>query len=184
MWDPTLAVPLAGPEQPLTWARTRPVAAVPYPPDERNDDLMATFVASTFLAISSIFNVSPADPVLPPTVKQVIDANPGFSLINFARRKHRKHKRRPPEPYNTAMASYYSLGGSGACGTPVQSGFRFASLIMRCGTVIDICHASCRQAVMSDHGPYVSGRTFDLNVNLKQAIGCPDLCIVRWRYHR
>jgi rare lipoprotein A (peptidoglycan hydrolase) len=34
---------------------------------------------------------------------------------------------------------------------------------------------------MDDRGPYVSGRTFDLNVNLRDAIGCPDLCDVTWQ---
>jgi len=83
---------------------------------------------------------------------------------------------------HTALASYYSDHGTGACGVgDVQSGYRFASLILRCGQRIRICHARCVTAVMSDHGPYVGGRTFDLNVALRDATGCSDLCWVRWR---
>ena len=33
---------------------------------------------------------------------------------------------------------------------------------------------------MSDHGPYVTGRTFDLNNNLRLALGCAGVCWVRW----
>lgn len=81
-----------------------------------------------------------------------------------------------------ALASWYGLGGSGACGTSVQSGYRFASLFLACGTVIRMCHgSSCVDAEMADHGPYVGGRLFDLNYNLKQALGCGDLCYLRWR---
>ena len=44
--------------------------------------------------------------------------------------------------------------------------------------------ASTVTATMSDHGPYVAGRTFDLNAALKAALGCSDLCVVRWGYAR
>jgi hypothetical protein len=67
---------------------------------------------------------------------------------------------------NTATASWYALDGPGACGMGAQSGLRFASLILRCGQRIRICHRGCVTATMADHGPYVGGRTFDLNVNL------------------
>jgi hypothetical protein len=92
-----------------------------------------------------------------------------------ARRYDRSH------PYSSAMASYYDLGGSGACGVDVQAGYRFASLFLPCGARVEMCHVGCVEAVMSDAGPYVSGRLFDLNVNLRDGIGCPDLCEVRWR---
>lgn len=85
--------------------------------------------------------------------------------------------------YGPVLASWYALYGSGACGIgDVQSGYRFASLILPCGEVITMCHgARCVDAMSSDRGPYVGGRTFDLNMNLKAALGCPDLCLVRWR---
>ena len=97
-------------------------------------------------------------------------------------RHHRRRHRRPP-PMSSAIASWYAEDGVGACdvGDGVQAGLRFASLILSCGTRIRICHAGCVTATMSDHGPYITGRTFDLNVNLRDAIHCPDLCLVRWR---
>jgi len=95
--------------------------------------------------------------------------------------KHHRHKPKPP-PMSTALASYYTLHGGGACGVgDVQSGYRFASLILPCGARVRFCKRRCVTATMSDHGPYVNGRTFDLNVNLKYAIGCEPLCYLKWR---
>jgi hypothetical protein len=97
-------------------------------------------------------------------------------------RHHHHRKRKPRAPMQTALASYYTLHGGGACGVgDVQNGYRFASLILRCGTRVQFCYRRCVTAIMSDHGPYVGGRTFDLNVNLKYGLNCPDLCSVRWR---
>jgi hypothetical protein len=84
-------------------------------------------------------------------------------------------------PMASAIASWYDEDGPGACGYGAQEGLRFASLILTCGTKVWICHSGCVTATMADHGPYVTGRTFDLNANLRAAIGCPDLCTVRWR---
>lgn len=93
-----------------------------------------------------------------------------------------RHKPKP-KPMRTGLASWYALHGTGACGVgDVQGGYRFASLFLRCGTRIRICHGSrCVVAAMSDHGPYVGGRTFDLNRNLRGVLACSDLCWVRWR---
>ena len=91
--------------------------------------------------------------------------------------------RRDPPMLGPVLASYYSEGGGGACAIgDVQSGYRFASLFLGCGAMVRMCHgASCVDAMMSDHGPYVGGRTFDLNVNLRDALSCSDLCSVTWR---
>jgi hypothetical protein len=88
-------------------------------------------------------------------------------------RHHRRPKPDPP-PMSTATASYYTEHGTGACGLgpDVQAGYRFASLILA------VRHP---HAEMADRGPFISGRTFDLNVNLRRAISCGDLCLVRWR---
>lgn len=81
-----------------------------------------------------------------------------------------------------ALASWYNLEGSGACGTGAQVGYHFASLILPCGAQIKICHYSaCVVGTMADHGPYVGGRTFDLNVNMRNALSCAGVCSVRWR---
>ena len=92
----------------------------------------------------------------------------------------------PPPTPNIALASWYSEHGTGACGVgDVQSGYRFASLFLACGTRIRFRHGrNTVTATMSDHGPYVSGRTFDLNAALKTALACSDLCTVRWGYAR
>jgi len=90
-------------------------------------------------------------------------------------------KSRRDPPMSSAVASYYDLGGSGSCGVEAQAGLRFASLFLPCGAQVRMCHVGCVVATMADHGPYVVGRLFDLNVNLRDAIGCSDLCDVRWR---
>ena len=88
--------------------------------------------------------------------------------------------RRNP-PMSSALVSWYGLGGAGACGVSVQDGYGFASLFLPCGAVVEMCHIGCVSAIMKDRGPYVFSRLFDLNANLKSAIGCSDLCIIKWR---
>ena len=95
------------------------------------------------------------------------------------RHHHRHHRHHPP--MQRALASYYDLGGTTACGTSAQSGLAFASLFLPCATRVRMCAARCATAVMDDRGPYVSGRLFDLNVSLRNTLGCGDLCEVRWR---
>lgn len=82
-----------------------------------------------------------------------------------------------------ALASYYTDHGTGACGVgDVQAGYRFASLFLRCGTMVHFCYSGrCAAAIMSDHGPYIAGRSFDLNSNLRAALGCPGLCYLKYR---
>jgi hypothetical protein len=98
-------------------------------------------------------------------------------------RRSARRPRRPAPPMQTAYASYYIEHGTGACGVgDVQIGYRFASLILRCGTRVRFCRGrSCATAAMSDHGPYVAGRTFDLNANLRSALQCAGLCWVQYR---
>jgi hypothetical protein len=86
-----------------------------------------------------------------------------------------------------AIASYYDTHGIGACnnsGGDVQIGYRFASLFLACGTRVKFCHRNiCAIGIMSDHGPYVGGRLFDLNVNLKYLLRCGGICTLRWRLY-
>lgn len=92
------------------------------------------------------------------------------------------NQRRHPPMYG-AIASWYDTEGTGACGYgTVQTGYRFASLILPCGAIAEFCHGSvCIEGEMSDHGPYVAGRTFDFNVNMRAALGCGGVCYVTWR---
>lgn len=110
-------------------------------------------------------------------------ARAGVSRARMRKRWHRAEIawRRRRATHGPVIASYYDLGGIGSCGVEAQAGLRFASLFLPCGTRVEMCHHGCVVATMADHGPYVAGRAFDLNVNLKGAIGCPDLCSVTWR---
>ena len=47
-----------------------------------------------------------------------------------------------------------------------------------------ICFRRCVTTTVADRGPFVYSRLFDLNVNTRNATGCPDLCTVRWRLAR
>ena len=56
-----------------------------------------------------------------------------------------------------------------------------ANKTLPCGTRVRLCHGqSCEVATVQDRGPFIAGRTFDLNAGAKAAIGCDDLCSVRW----
>jgi hypothetical protein len=109
--------------------------------------------------------------------------------VSRAKMRHYLHKawvawkeRRNP-PMSSAIASWYDTEGVGACGYgTVQTGYRFASLILPCGATARFCHgAVCIVGEMADHGPYVAGRTFDFNVNMKNALGCGGVCSITWR---
>lgn len=79
-----------------------------------------------------------------------------------------------------ALASWYYDAGSTACG--IHATYGFASLFLPCGAQITMYHdGRSVVATMEDHGPYIAGRTFDLNPALKAALGCSDLCSVYWR---
>ena len=113
-------------------------------------------------------------------------ARPGVdrhAMRRYQDRAQRAWQARRNPPYNTAIASWYALSGGGACGLgDVQSGYRVADKWMACGTRLEICRAGCVSVIVSDRGPYVAGREFDLNVNTRNAVGCAGVCVVRWRY--
>jgi hypothetical protein len=134
---------------------------------------MATFIATLAAMFPSLGGVDlapPPEPLAAPTPQVVT-------------RRHRRHRKPRPRPMHPALASWYGDHGTGACGVgDVQGGYRFASLFLRCGTLVRFCYQGrCANGVMSDHGPYVSGRTFDLNYNLRAALACADLCYLRYR---
>lgn len=86
-----------------------------------------------------------------------------------------------PPPMQSAVASWYSLDGVGACGMGAQAGYHVANKTLACGTRLEICRSSCVTAEVADRGPYVAGREFDLNVNVRNAVGCAGVCVVRYR---
>jgi hypothetical protein len=107
-------------------------------------------------------------------------------IFNAARRGEwadRRYQEYLDSHMTPAIASWYDTHGIGACGVDdVQNGYRFASLFLACGTAVKFCHyGACIVGVMEDHGPYVSGRSFDFNVNMKYALGCGGICAVTYR---
>lgn len=92
----------------------------------------------------------------------------------------------PPTPTpNVALASWYFDAGQTASGRHYTYGFASLMFGSEWGLPIRFRHgANTVTATMSDHGPYIAGRTFDLNAALKAALGCSDLCTVRWGYAR
>lgn len=80
------------------------------------------------------------------------------------------------------MASYYTPGGTTACGQSYTSGlWGVANKTLRCGKTVVLEHAGHTVRVpVVDRGPFVAGRTFDLTVAVKAALRCPDLGSVRW----
>lgn len=108
----------------------------------------------------------------------------------FARHEEKLRRRREARErrqMHTALASWYEDGGSTASGFHAALGFAHLGPGeggypgMAFGTRVRFCAASCATGTMDDHGPYVSGREFDLDAALKSALGCSDLCRVRWR---
>jgi len=103
---------------------------------------------------------------------------------NHAARPYLRHlwtvEARPAPMNGPAIASwYYDAGGTG-CGFHAALGV--ATLIAPCGSHLRICNGSnCIVATRDDSGPYVGGRTFDLNPSSRAALGCADLCTVSWR---
>ncbi|MHB8692247.1 MAG: septal ring lytic transglycosylase RlpA family protein [Solirubrobacteraceae bacterium] len=68
------------------------------------------------------------------------------------------------------VASWYSDGGATACGFHAYYGV--AHLSLPCGTKVTISNGSRSVvATVDDRGPFVGGRTFDLNQNVAGALG-------------
>ncbi len=79
-----------------------------------------------------------------------------------------------------AVASWYDDGGSTGCG--FHASYGVATFVGPCGSRVQICNGSnCIVATRDDSGPYVGGRTFDLDPAARAALGCSDLCAVTWR---
>ena len=79
------------------------------------------------------------------------------------------------EPMRPGIASWYDDTEPVACTRP-SDGYGVASLAVPCGARVRLCSSGCVTATVDDHGPYVSGRIFDLGPKVKAAIRCPDLC--------
>lgn len=103
--------------------------------------------------------------------------------VRPSHRPHRAHRRPQghPRPMATALASWYDDAGTTASGVHYTYGYASLMFGSRWGYPVRFCYRRCVIGRLDDHGPYVGGRAFDLNANLRGALGCPDLCVVRWR---
>ncbi len=91
-----------------------------------------------------------------------------------------KAKSKSAPMHGPAIASWYNDAGGTGCGFHATYGI--ATLIAPCGSRVQICNGStCIVATRDDSGPYVAGRTFDLDPSSRAALGCGGLCSVRWR---
>lgn len=90
--------------------------------------------------------------------------------------RHRWHLR---HPLQDATASWFD-GSQFAWGTD-RGHYGVANLTLAHHTKVRLCHDGCVIAEVVDRGPYVAGRMWDLLPETKAAIGCSDLCDVRWR---
>ncbi|MFL5822240.1 MAG: septal ring lytic transglycosylase RlpA family protein [Solirubrobacteraceae bacterium] len=72
--------------------------------------------------------------------------------------------------FSRAVASWYEDSGSTACGTHAHYGV--ANVSLPCGTKVKFAyHGRTVTATVDDRGPYVGGRTWDLNQNTAGALG-------------
>jgi hypothetical protein len=72
--------------------------------------------------------------------------------------------------FNQSVASWYQDGGSTACGYHAYYGV--ANLSLPCGTKVTFIYGGHSvTATVDDRGPYVGGRTWDLNQNTAGALG-------------
>ena len=98
------------------------------------------------------------------------------------RHHHRSHPRPRPAPLHSALASWYDDSGQTASGRHYTYGYASLMFGSDWGHRVTFCHSGrCVTGELDDHGPYVSGRAFDLNATLRDALGCPDLCALGWR---
>ena len=78
--------------------------------------------------------------------------------------------------------SWYYDAGATASGRHYRYGFASLRYGSEWGKHVRFCYRMrCTTGRLDDHGPYIAGRTFDLNPALKQALGCSDLCAVHFR---
>jgi len=90
-------------------------------------------------------------------------------------------RRIAPRPPHVALASWYDDTGATASGRHYPHGFASLMFGSQWGRRVRFCYRGrCAVGRLDDHGPYVSGRGFDLNASLRYALRCPDLCWVRW----
>lgn len=83
--------------------------------------------------------------------------------------------------YDPSVGHPY-FGRRTACGNIHVPGNTAAHKILPCGTKVRITNKANGKSgivVVSDRGPFVKGREWDLNSAFGRAIGCPGICNVK-----
>jgi hypothetical protein len=100
----------------------------------------------------------------------------------YDRQLRREHDQRVIEAnrhWYYAIASWYYDAGTTGCGFHATYGI--ATFVVGCGGHVILRGPGGEvTATRDDSGPYVSGRTFDLDPVTKAALGCSDLCTVQY----
>src|SRR5262252_4058034 len=92
-----------------------------------------------------------------------------MALLSVASIHHHRH-RPPSPPVSTAVASWYSDYGNTASGFHAYYGV--AHKFLRFGTrILFFYNHRSVTATVDDRGPFIYGRTFDLNQNTARALG-------------
>src|ERR1700733_5837084 len=92
--------------------------------------------------------------------------------------RHRRDLTRR-RPMLTAVASWYFDAGSTACG--FHAGMGVANKTLDCGTrILFSYHGRDAVATVDDRGPYIAGRTVDLNQTTAGALGFAGVDMVAY----
>jgi len=87
--------------------------------------------------------------------------------------------------YQTAIASYYTVASSSSLTASGEvfrdNGYTVAHKTLKFNTRLEICHNGCVEVIVSDRGPYIEGRDFDLSKIVKDSIGCGDICKIKYK---
>ncbi|HLI31291.1 MAG TPA: septal ring lytic transglycosylase RlpA family protein [Solirubrobacteraceae bacterium] len=82
--------------------------------------------------------------------------------------------------FRAVVASWYSSGGTTACGIYLTAAtLGVANRTLPCGTIVTLRYgARSLRVPVIDRGPFVEGREYDLTEATKQALGFPSLGVV------
>lgn len=84
--------------------------------------------------------------------------------------------------WNTDAHGDRFLGNVMACGDMYRPEIvGVAHKTLPCGSVVTLSYGGQTVRItVVDRGPFMDGREFDLTVAARAALGCPDLCLLRW----
>lgn len=102
--------------------------------------------------------------------------------VNFSRRSTVMNTRATRRFFSPAVASWYVDTGTTGCGFHTTYGIATLLATVTCGDRVRLRYGNRTvTATRDDSGPYVAGRTFDLNPTTRAALRCPDICNLTYR---